>query len=420
MYLFYNILLFLLLPIFPFILIYKEIRGKRYLNSFFIRMGSGLKEKNDSQKPSILIHGVSVGEIITLEPIVKMISRDDKYQIYISSITETGFLMAQKKYLKYGAKIVFFPFDFPFSVKRFLKEVSPEKIVIAETELWPNFLRIAKKMGIKIFIINGRLSEKSFSKYKFFKHFFKKVLKNVDAVFAKSNEDARKFKEIGCNEKKIFIMGNLKFDIPMDERLNEKLLKEMKSKLTPGKILIYGSVMEGEEEILLKLFKKLREKERISLIFAPRHIERTGYIEDLIRKMNLSYFKRSDIKKSSTKREIMILDTLGELKQIYSIGDIVVIGGSILPHGGHNPLEPIIWGKPVITGPHMENFREIVEILKEAGGISITEGTTQLEENILKLIRNEEMAREIGKKGFLTLKKNRGWSEKIYKWIVKS
>ncbi len=417
MYFIYNFFLFLFLPLFPFYLIYKELKGKRYLFSFKERFfpSYGI---SDSDRKKILIHGVSVGEILTLEPLIKRFLEEKTYSLVISTITDTGYNMAKKRFVKYGVEILFFPYDFPFSVKRFLKSVNVEKIIIAETELWPNFLKIAKKMGKKIFIVNGRISEKSFKRYKLFKIFFKKVMENIDFLFVKSDEDAMRFEELGYSGK-IDVVGNLKFDALFYGDIDKKFLSEIEKKLEGDFILIFGSVMEGEEKVLLELFYKLTQKNKnISLIFAPRHLERIKVVKEILNSLNISFFQRSELKNVSEKKKVMILDTFGELKSIYSVGDIVFIGGSLLPYGGHNPLEPMMWKKTVVVGPHMENFKEIFEVLSEGDGIISVKNLEELEEKILKLLEDENNLRSYGERGYMIIEKNRGVVDKIFGGIT--
>lgn len=420
MYFFYNVLLFLLLPFFPFFLIYKELKGKKYFLTFKERFFPDCKIEKDKRE-KILIHGVSVGEIITIEPLVKLILDGKKYRVIISTITSTGYITANKKFSEYGIDVLYFPYDFPFSVKKFLKNIDIQKVVIAETELWPNFLKITKKMGCEIYIVNGRISEKSFGKYKLFKRFFKKVLENIDFIFVKSPEDGERFRTLGYENKRIEVVGNMKFDAAIMEQTENSTLGNIKDKLDGDFTLIFGSVMEGEEKPLIELFHNLfKINKNVSLIFAPRHLERVSLIEKILKNFDISYFKRSSIYTVDERKKVMILDTFGELKYIYSIGDLILIGGSLLPYGGHNPLEPLLWRKPVITGPHMENFMEIFEILKKENGLIVVNSIEELRLKMSQLLKNRNELEEFGRRGYLLLAKNRGVSEKICKRILES
>lgn len=334
----------------------------------------GWKEKFGNITPPfkderiIMIHGVSVGEVIALENLVKKIKEVfPQYKIVITTGTKTGQDIAHKKFEGTADYITYFPFDIPSAVTKFLDTLKPSLVLIAETELWPNFAYGCKKKNIPLCIINGRISDSTYKTYKLAKPFFKEVFKNFTEVYAQSKEDLEKYRSIGIAEDKSEFMGNLKFDIQKKE-----------SSIDIGqqgyKILIAGSTHKGEDEIVLSIFKKLKKDfPNLKLLLAPRHPQRVPDIEQLIKNMELTYGLRSKDDKF-TNYDIVILDTLGELGKMYSICDIAFIGGSFNKTGGHNPLESVIFNKPTLSGPSIHNFKDIYSILvnSQAGKVVST------------------------------------------------
>lgn len=349
----------------------------------------GWKEKFGNITPPfkderiIMIHGVSVGEVIALENLVKKIKEVfPQYKIVITTGTKTGQDIAHKKFEGTADYITYFPFDIPSAVTKFLDTLKPSLVLIAETELWPNFAYGCKKKNIPLCIINGRISDSTYKTYKLAKPFFKEVFKNFTAVYAQSKEDLEKYRSIGIAEDKSEFMGNLKFDIQKKE-----------SSIDIGqqgyKILIAGSTHKGEDEIVLSIFKKLKKDfPNLKLLLAPRHPQRVPDIEQLIKNMELTYGLRSKDDKF-TNCDIIILDTLGELGKMYSICDIAFIGGSFNKTGGHNPLESAIFNKPTISGPSIHNFKDIYSILVKSGAGKVVSTPDELYSSIKALLSDD-------------------------------
>jgi 3-deoxy-D-manno-octulosonic-acid transferase len=342
----------------------------------------------------ILIHAVSVGEVVLANEIIKKLKvLIPEVKIVISTITDAGNTLAKKN--PEIEKAVYLPLDFPHLISNFLNKINPKILVIMETELWPNFLKISKKRGIKIVLLNGRISDKSFKIYKRFRFFFKEVLKNIDFFYVRSEEDKKRILYLGAREEKIVISGNIKFDIEAP-KLKKEELKKLKERLKikeESLIWVAGSTHYNEEEkIILVYIELLKKFENLVLILAPRHIERTEEIKNLIKKYNIKFSLLTEPEENSS---IILVNTIGELFLLYNLADVVFVGGSLVEKGGHNILEPMSLGKPTLFGPHMENFREIVEIVeRKNAGIKVKD-EKELEEKLGELFTDREKFKKI-------------------------
>ncbi len=310
---------------------------------------------------AIMIHGVSVGEALALENLVKTARKEfPNSKIIMTTGTFTGQEIAKKKLSDYTDLITYFPADFPCVVEKFLDKINPKAVFIAETEIWPNFAMECKKRGINLYIINGRISDSTFKSYNALKWIFKYFLNFYTGIFTQSEDDNQKFLVLGANPETTKVMNNLKFDIKRPEGIS----------FNKGecRILLAGSTHAGEDEIALSVFKKLKENHsELKMILAPRHLTRVEDVKSLIEKFGFSYAQRSTGKSDLEGCDLLILDTLGELGKMYEHAYISFIGGSFNKTGGHNPLESIVFEKPVISGPSIHNFKDIYGIIKRAG-----------------------------------------------------
>jgi len=330
----------------------------------------------------IMFHGVSVGEVIALENLIKLARETfGDSRILITTGTKTGQDIAKKKYGDIADCITYFPFDLAISVKSFFKNINPDIILMAETELWPMFAWYAKRYNIPLLLINGRISDDSFKTYKYFGLFFKHIFNCYKGIYTQSVEDMEKMIKIGANPDKTEVMKNLKFDI-------KKNPNPIEFKRGDEKILIAGSTHKGEDEVILKAFYNLKKDfSNLKLMIAPRHLDRVDSIVELIKDFKTGFrSKGADF----SDNDIIILDTLGELSRMYSIVDIAFIGGSFNNTGGHNPLEATIYSKPVISGPSIKNFKDIYSILTKAGAAWVVKNGYELEEKVRKLLSDEE------------------------------
>lgn len=340
----------------------------------------GFKKENDV----IMFHGVSVGEAVALENLVKRAKKEfPNSKIVMTTGTYTGQEIAKKKLGETADLITYFPADFPCVIKKFLDKVNPTVIFIAETEIWPNFAMECKKRGIKLYIINGRISDSTFKSYNALKYVFKYFLSFYTGIFTQSEDDNQKFLTLGANPQTTKVMNNLKFDIKKPEGVNFDK--------NGARVFLAGSTHSGEDEIVLNVFKNLKEKHPdLKMILAPRHLTRTEEVKNLVEKYHFTYAQRSTGKADLNDIDLLILDTLGELGKMYAYSDISFIGGSFNKTGGHNPLESIVFGKPVISGPSTHNFKDIYAIIKKAGAGFVVATEEEFLKIADKMLANQE------------------------------
>lgn len=414
----YLIALIVLLPYF----IYREIKSPRYFKNLWQRLGFLPVSLNPQREPSLWVHSVSVGETISVKPIILQLRKMyPDLKIFLSTTTITGHSVAYKSRYPIDG-LFYFPLDFSFVCRRFLRLLNPRLLVLMEGELWPNLLRQSKKRNIRVILINGRISLHSYKRYRAIKALFKKVLKKIDIFYMQSKEDAQRIINIGAEKEKVFVSGNLKFDMAgfSVSESKSKELKKIFSINQKDKVIIAGSTHQGEEEIILQAFKQIREEyPAIKLILAPRHPERCSQIETLIRQNRLTYIRRSQLPSSAAKKEysLYLLDTIGELATLYSLGDIVFVGGSLVPNGGHNILEPAFSGKPVIFGKYMENFQFIAsQFLELKAGFQVSDGQ-ELTKCIRLLLKNRKLYEKMGQTARRLIENNRGATKKTMEAI---
>ena len=366
----------------PFVFAFRKCIGKP---------NAGLKEKFgfinspfDKDEDIIMLHGVSVGEVIALENLAKKIKEVfPNKKLVVTTGTKTGQEIAHKKYEGVADFITYFPFDIPFCVNGFLNRLNPKTVFIAETEIWPYFAYACNKRNIPISIINGRISDSTFNSYMKVRFFFKKVFENFTAIYTQSEEDKDKYIAVGADKNKVEVMGNLKFDVKR---------KDADIQMGQGgfRVIIAGSTHAGEDEIVLNAFKNLKAKHSdIKLLLASRHPKRVPDIENILKNMGLTYGLRSKDDKF-TDYDIILLDTLGELGKMYSICHFAFIGGSFNKTGGHNPLEASVYDKPTITGPSIHNFKDIYGILNRTDAGQIVKTPEELEQYQDKLLSDKD------------------------------
>jgi len=364
----------------------------------------------------IWIHAASMGEVLCSLPLIKKIKEEfPSLPIILTTMTHAGRETARKN-LSGVDGILYFPFDHPFILKRAFRRLSPSLLLLTETELWPNLLHLCGKKGIPLVLFNGRISQKSFGRYRFLKSFFKTPLRSVSLFLMQTEEDQRRILQMGAPLEKIRVTGNLKFDQTVFT-LEKKGGNENNSSLFRGSdpLLIAGSTHSGEEEILLRLLKKLKKSHpSLRLLLAPRHLDRLEEVERLLRREGLSWVRKTalQVKEGKGGEGVILLDTLGELKMLYQYATIVFIGGSLVPVGGHNPLEPLFFKKCLLFGPHMFNFMEISKRLVDYGGAIQVTGEEEFAFQLDHLLRDEEKRKEIGERGYEFVQLHRGALER--------
>ena len=423
-YFFYNFFLnFLILLSTPY-LFFRSLFDKPFRKRLCQRIGS-LPET--PLQRSIWFHAASVGEVFCSAPLVKRIKAVvPQLPIVMTTMTPAGNEMAAKSLPEVGT-VLFFPMDQSFLLRRMIERIRPGILLIAETELWPNLLRTCGKRNIPILLFNGRISDRSFQRYLSFRFFFRECLKYVTRFLMQTEKDRQRMVDMGAPPGRTRVAGNIKFDQASSTLSQEERTGLAQSLGLKGdeKILIGGSTHSGEEEILCSLFKSLRETySDLLLILAPRHLNRLEEVEKVLDREGLSWVKRTSFlpgqdssNRKGTRPEVLLLDTMGELVKFYSIGTLIFIGGSLVPVGGHNPIEPLLSRKCILFGPHMFNFSEISSLLVDAGGAIQVKGKEDLASRLNELLSDEKRCRESGEKGYQFLLHHRGATERMFEEI---
>ncbi|MGL5052652.1 MAG: 3-deoxy-D-manno-octulosonic acid transferase, partial [Cetobacterium sp.] len=350
----YNLLRVIFYPFLFLFLLFKSQKRRFIFNRLFQNLS--ILKRNEKY---IWLHCSSVGEVNLSDALIKKIKKNFNDYILITVFTETGYEIALNKYSKDDRiSILRFPLDDFFVLKMIFKRINVSKVILIETEIWPNLITLASKVA-KVYIVNGRISMKSFPKYKKIIFLLKSIFSKIDGFFMQSEEDKNRIIQLGANSNKVFVTGNLKFDISFEEfskkeMLNLKYLIKADSK----KIFVAGSTREGEDSILIDISKELKNT---LFILVPRHLERIPDIEILLDNSNLKYTKLSNLENHSNSDnfEVLIVDKMGVLRKFYAIADIVFVGGTLVNIGGHSLLEPLFYGKTPIFGPYLQNVKDI-------------------------------------------------------------
>jgi 3-deoxy-D-manno-octulosonic-acid transferase len=376
--------------------IIQMLRLGKYRSGLAERLGFVPARLNDAQPGSLWVHAVSVGEVLAVSQLINDLQR--KYpdrQIFISTTTATGQALARQRF---GENRVFYmPLDFGFAVRRYLNALKPQLIVIAETEFWPNLLHLAGKLQTSLAIVNARISDRSFPRYKRFKWFFGRVLSEVDLFLTQTTDDAHRLREIGAPTERVRVSGNLKFDVRPNAQ--PELITGLRAALgKDSPVIVCGSTAEGEERPLVGAFKAVQQQFPAAvMVLAPRHPERFEKVAGLISAQGFAFQRRTQWQPAQPIRSgIFLLDSVGELAAIYELADIAFVGGSLVPTGGHNILEPAQYGAAILVGPHTFNFREIVNIF-ELGGAVKTVTAEALPAQFLSLLEHTEERQRMGR-----------------------
>ena len=360
------------------------------------------------QSPVIWVHAVSVGEVLAVAGLVEELQRRfPQHRIFISTTTDTGQALARKRFGE--ASVFYFPMDFAFAIRPYLQALRPQTVVIAETEFWPNFLRLAHASGARIAVVNARISDRSWPSYRRFRGLLRRLLANVDLFLAQTQEDAARLRDIGAAPEHVRVTGNLKFDVPAPAppAIVESVRKSIAA-TGAGPVLVCGSTVEGEESLLLKAFENLLvQHPRAVMILAPRHPERFAAVAALLGHMSIRFLRRSLWNGESLTGGVLLLDTIGDLAALYALADIAFVGGSLVPRGGHNIIEPAQHGVAIVVGNHTENFRDIVSLFQSRDAVRIA-GPAELPLVLLELLANDEERRSLGKRAADTMRSQIG------------
>lgn len=367
MHFIYNILQLLTLIFFLPLLALMALFSAKYKERIPRRLGVGLQLPPKKQgKPRIWIHALSVGEVTSAKPLIKALRQEiPESELFFSTVTQGGHLVAKAMSADVD-QFIAFPFDFFFTVKRFVDRVQPDVFVLVETDFWPNIIWQLKKSGVPCVLVNGRIAQKSFARYRLFKPLFTSFFDSFSALSMQMDSGQLQLQQLGVAPQKVTSSGNLKFDL--DLRIEDAPdLSAMTQHFTDKIVVVAGSTHEGEEPIVLEAFAKVSKiHKNLLLVVAPRNVERAQKVYEMAVALGFETGFKTGVMSESTR--VIILDTLGELVYLYSFADIVFVGGSLVDERGHNPLEPAYWGKPVVYGPYMEDFYAASQGLLKAGG----------------------------------------------------
>jgi 3-deoxy-D-manno-octulosonic-acid transferase len=361
-----------------------------------------------AQEPVIWVHAVSVGEVLAVAGLVEELQRRcPQHRIFISTTTDTSQALARKRFGE--TNVIYFPIDFAFAIRPYLQALHPQMVVIAETEFWPNFMQLAHAQGARIAVVNTRISDRSWPRYLRFRGLLRRLLANVDLFLAQTQQDAARLVDIGASPERVGVTGNLKFDIPAPA--TPAIVENLRTSLAAtgaGPVLVCGSSVDGEEPLLLKAFENLLvQHPRAVMILAPRHPERFPAVAALLEQMSISFRKRSEWTGEPLGGGVLMLDTIGELAALYALADIAFVGGSLVPRGGHNIIEPAQYGVATVVGNHTENFRDIVSLFQSRDAVRIV-GPAELPLVFLELLANDVERKALGQRAAETMRSQIG------------
>ena len=426
MYLLYSLLLTLgfiaLLPRFAI----DAMRSGKYVTGLRQRLGQ-LPDIDRTGKQVIWLHCVSVGETQAAQSLVRALRTEfPSHCLVVSTTTVTGQQVARKIFADDAALVFYFPIDLAWVVRRVLRIVQPSAVLIMETELWPRLLRECRARAIPVALLNGRISETSFRRYQLIRPFMRRMLEGLTIALMQSEKDAARIRDLGLPGGRIALPGNLKFD-SAETAIDERVTAELRERFgfdDTRPLIVAASTHASEERITIEALKQINSDRgsRTRLLIAPRHPERFGEVASLLEDSGLTWSRRSGARSEHDPGcDVVLLDTVGELRAVYPLAQIVFVGGSIAPHGGHNLLEPAANGACVITGPHTENFAAITKALLNEGAliqlpeVSASETSTQLASVISELISDKARRSEMGMRAMEVCRQNAGATERTMK-----
>ena len=417
MYFLYSLVTLLALVALSPYFVYQALRHNKYVGSVGQRLGYLPVSFNLDGDESIWVHAVSVGEVLATRSLLADLRRRyPRLRIFLSTTTLAGQQLARRNVADVDA-VFYFPFDWGFSVRRTLNRVQPRLFVMIETEIWPNLLRECRRREIATVLVNGRISYRSFPRYQLIRPFFRRVLADIDRFCVQGDEAARRLISLGADPARVTITGSLKFDalevIPTPGRGRERVLRFFRMS-AHRPVLVAGSTLKGEEEAVVRAFNRLRTSgSNPLLVIAARQPERFGEVERLCRQEGLSTVRRTELPiDAEPKADAVVLDTIGELAEVYQIATIVFVGGSLVRAGGHNILEPAVFGKPIVFGPHMENFAEIAETFLANDAAVQVRSDRELETAMVSLMGDPVRRARLGAAARALVDANRGAKDK--------
>jgi 3-deoxy-D-manno-octulosonic-acid transferase len=419
------------------VVLYRMARHKRYHSGWAQRFGK-ITRKNPKKK-CIWLHAVSVGEVNATKTIVEELKkRFGDYEIVISTTTDTGFARASSLFGS-SHTVTYFPFDFSPVMHRAFREIRPAICLLMELEVWPNLVRIAKQQNIPVVVVNGRITERSFSGYKKIKPIAEKIFGKVSLILAQTEEYARRFRQVGAAEEKVIVTSSLKYDTAqITDKVEGADTLAAKLGIEDEKLWVAGGTGNDEEKILLDVYRNLKQQGRfknLHLVLVPRKPERFDEVAELIKQNGFDLIRYSDVKNEGKQSSIVnpqpvvskvepssiviLGDTMGDLRKFYSLATIIFVGRSLVPMGGSDMVEAAALGKPVLFGPHTFNFKQTVDVLLEGNGAIMVKNEQQLLQTIEKCLSEPDFAEKIAHNGQEVIRKNQGATKKTITEIEK-
>jgi len=415
--LFYSLLVHLALPLVCLRLLWLGLRNRAYLERWWERFGGIAKP--DSQAPVICIHAVSVGEVLSAGPLVKRLRvAFPGTRFLVTTVTPTG---AEMVATRFNSEIehAYFPYDLPWAVARFLARVRPLMVVVMETEIWPNFYAACHRAGVPLVMVNARISPRSFSGYTRLARLTADALGNVTFVAAQTQSDAARFHRLGVSQDRLGVFGNLKFDIRISRSVSEQGQALRRAFSNDRLIWVAASTHEGEETMLLQAFSMvLRSFPQCLLLLAPRHPERFGRVAELCNSAGFVLIRRSEKRAATADCRVFLLDSLGELLPYYACSDVAFVGGSLVPAGGHNLLEPASLGVPLLTGPHTFNFTEVMTLLAQSNAVYVVGNAREIAARVVELLGDANLRHAMGEGARRVCDGNQGAADRVVQLLV--
>src|SRR5271170_573742 len=401
----YSLALFLVLVVGAPWWLFRMATSGKYREGLAERLGIVPKRlRSSSDQPLIWVHAVSVGEVLAASRlIVELSARTPGWRVVVSTTTRTGQKIARERFGE--DRVFYFPLDFAFAVRAWLRALRPSMVVLLETEFWPRLISECRRAGIPVAVVNARISDRSWPRYLRLRFLWKRLLNSFALVLAQSDLDAQRLTALGASN--VRVGGNLKFGIRLEKPA--EVTEALRKNLPPGvKVVVCGSTLENEETLLLDSLPP-----DIVIILAPRHPERFSAVEKLLARRKAPFLLRSRWMESLARIEagtVFLLDSIGELASVYSLADLAIVGGGFLWPGGHNPLEPAQFGVPVVMGPHYENFRDIVDRLSGADAIAVVD-LPELQDTFHRLLTDERAALAMGERARRAFESEAGATE---------
>ncbi len=430
MYLLYSLLLTVgFLALLPWFAI-DALRTRKYVTGLRQRLGK-LPAIAADDRPLIWLHCVSVGETQAARPLVPaLLARFPSYRIVVSTTTVTGQRIARDAFGRDAAAVFYFPIDLAWIVRRVLRTLQPAAVLIMETELWPHLLRECRARAIPVALINGRISITSFGRYQLIRPFIRGVLDNLSIALMQSEQDAARIRELGIPNERVLMPGNLKFD-SAESAIDDNATAGLRERFGfdgAKRLIVAASTHAPEELVIIDAFKQMRNSQpayQARLLIAPRHPERFGEVASLLETSGLTWSRRSKAARVDDKTcDVVLLDTIGELRHVYPLADVAFVGGSIAPHGGHNVLEPGTRGVCVVTGAYTHNFAAITKALLDEKAlvqlpsVSPSAAPSELASALNELLSDDAHRRDMGQRALMVCNRNRGATERTLQMIA--